>query len=378
MVEELKKTPLFEEHLKLGAKMMPFGGWNMPIQYTSIIEEHLNVRKNVGIFDVSHMGEIELHGREALNFASYLVTNSVKKMKNGKVKYTPMCYPDGGEVDDLFVYKIADDFVLLVVNAGNYEKDLDWVIKNKGNFNVEILGKSFDYGEVAVQGPKAEEFLKGYFEGDIPLTELGYFKAEYGMLFGKKILVSRTGYTGEDGYEVYSDRNDIIYLWQTILDKGKPFHIMPAGLGARDTLRFEVAYWLYEDDIDKTTNPFEAGQGFAVKLKKEDFIGKKALIKIKGEGLKRKLVGLYVPKGGIPRHNMEVFDSYGEKAGYITSGNFCPSLNRINAMAYLNMPFTTEGTKVNIKIRNKYAEAEVIKLPFLEPNAGKKKTTKTT
>ena len=374
MSENLKRTPLYEEHVKLGAKMVGFGGWEMPIQYTSIIEEHLNVRKNVGIFDVSHMGEIELHGEDAVKFAGYLVTNSVKKMKNGKVKYTPMCYPDGGEVDDLLVYKIKDNFVLLVVNAGNYEKDLSWVIKNKGDFNVEILGKSFDYGEVAVQGLKAEEFLKDYFEGETPLTELGYFKCEYGKLFGKDILISRTGYTGEDGFEIYSGSKDIVYLWRTILDKGKPFHIMPIALGARDTLRFEVAYWLYGDDIDETTNPFEAGQGFAVKLKKENFIGKDALVKIKENGLKRKLVGLYVPKGGIPRHNMEVFGKGGKKIGYITSGNFCPSLNKIYALAYVELSFAEERAKVNISIRGRMAEAEVVKLPFLEPRAGKKTT----
>ncbi|MCD6427890.1 MAG: glycine cleavage system aminomethyltransferase GcvT [Caldisericaceae bacterium] len=371
-MEDLKRTPLFEEHVRLGAKMVPFGGWEMPIQYTSIIEEHLNVRNNVGIFDVSHMGEIELHGKDALAFADYLVTNSVKKMKDGKVKYTPMCYPDGGEVDDLFVYKLKDDFVLLVVNASNYEKDLDWVIKNKGEFDVEILGKSFEYGEVAIQGPKAEEFLKNYFEGEIPLPELGYFRSEYGTLFGKNILISRTGYTGEDGFEIYSKSEDIVEIWRAALEKGKDYNIMPAGLGARDTLRFEVAYWLYGDDIDETTNPFEAGQGFAVKLKKEKFIGKDALLKVKEEGLKRKLVGLYVSKGGIPRHGMGIFKDL-EKIGYITSGNYCPSLKKIYAMGYVDIRFTDEGTKVKVKIRNRDVDAEIVKLPFLEPRAGKKK-----
>ncbi len=370
-MEKLKKTPLFDEHLKLGAKIVSFGGWEMPLQYTSIIEEHLNVRNNVGIFDVSHMGEIELHGKEAVDFADYLVTNSVKKMKDGRVKYTPMCYPDGGEVDDLFVYKIANDFILLVVNASNYEKDLEWVQKNKNGFDVEILGKSFDYGEVAIQGPKAEEFLKDYFEGDIPLEELKYFRSEYGTLFGKKVLVSRTGYTGEDGFEVYSDSKDIVCIWNETLEKGKKYHIMPAGLGARDTLRFEVAYWLYGDEIDQTTNPFEAGQGFAVKLKKEKFIGKEALLKIKENGIKRKLVGLYVPKGGIPRHGMEIIRD-GEKIGCVTSGNYCPSLEKIYAMGYVKVEFAEPGTKVSVNIRNRLADAEVVKLPFLEPRAGKK------
>ncbi len=371
-MKKLKHTPLFEEHVKLGAKIVPFGGWEMPLQYTSIIEEHLNVRQNVGIFDVSHMGEIELHGRDAPLFADYLVTNSVKKMKNGKVKYTPMCYPHGGEVDDLFVYKINEEFVLLVVNAGNYEKDLEWIVKNKSDYDVEILGKTFDYGEVAIQGPKAEEFLKDYFEGEIPLPELGYFRSEFGKLFGKNILISRTGYTGEDGFEIYSKSEDIVFIWNKALETGKRYDIMPAGLGARDTLRFEVGYWLYGDELDETTNPFEAGQGFAVKLKKEKFIGKEALLKIKEEGLKRKLVGLYIPKGGIPRHGMEIL-SGADKIGYVTSGNYCPSLERIYAMGYVDIRFAEIATRVKIKIRNREAEAEVVKLPFLEPRAGKKK-----
>ena len=373
-MDAIKRTPLYETHKKMGAKMTPFGGWDMPLQYTSIIEEHLNVRENVGIFDVSHMGEIELRGKDALNYASYLVTNSVKKMKNGRVKYTPMCYPDGGEVDDLFVYKINDDFVLLVVNAGNYEKDLEWVLNNKKGFDVEVLGKTFDYGEVAVQGPKAEEFLKDYFKGDVPLVELGYFKSMYGTLFGKKVLISRTGYTGEDGFEIYSDSKDIVFLWNEILDKGKTFHILPAGLGARDTLRFEVGYWLYGDDIDKTTNPLESGQGFAVKFKKGNYIGKDALLKIKKNGITRKLIGLYIPHGGIPRHNMEV-QREGKKIGYITSGNYCPSLKKIYAMAYIDLPYIENGKEVDIIIRGKKVKGTIVNLPFLEPRAGKKKST---
>jgi len=373
-VDELKKTPLHEEHKKLGGKLVPFGGWDMPVQYTSITEEHINVRENVGIFDVSHMGEIEIRGKDALHYTSYLVTNSVEKMQNGRVKYTPMCYPDGGEVDDLFVYKISDDFVLLVVNASNYEKDLDWVLQNKKGFDVDILGKSFEYGEVAVQGPKAEELLTPFLKGEMPLTELGYFKSMYGELFGKRVLISRTGYTGEDGFEVYSDKNDIVYLWNEIIKKGKKFHILPAGLGARDTLRFEVAYWLYGNDIDKTTNPFEAGQGFAVKFKKGDYIGKETLTKIKEQGISRKLVGLYIARGGIPRHSMEV-QKDGKKIGYITSGNYCPYLKKIHAMAYIDLPHAEKGSKVDIIIRGKRTEAEVIGLPFLEPRAGKKKVT---
>jgi aminomethyltransferase len=371
-MESLKRTPLYEEHIKLGAKMVPFGGWDMPLQYTSIIDEHINVREKVGIFDVSHMGEIEIKGKDAVTFADYIVTNSVKDMKIGRVKYTPMCYPDGGEVDDLFVYKLEEDFILLVVNASNYEKDLEWVLKNKGAFDVKILGKSFDYGEVAIQGPRAEDFLNGYFKGNQPLTGLGYFKSTRGKLFGIDVLLSRTGYTGEDGFEIYTPRDDIVTLWRTVLDKGKDFGIKPAGLGARDTLRFEVSYWLYGDDIDETTNPFEAGQGFAVKLNKGNFIGRDSLLEIQQKDIHRKLVGLFIPEGGIPRHNMEILKDK-QKIGYITSGNFSPTLKKVYAMGYVELPFAESKTDIQVLIRNKEVNAEVVPLPFFEPRAEKKK-----
>lgn len=371
-MESLKRTPLYEEHLKLSAKMVPFGGWEMPLQYTSIVDEHINVRERVGIFDVSHMGEIEIRGKEAADFTDYIVTNSVKDMKVGRVKYTPMCYPDGGEVDDLFVYKMADDFILLVVNASNYEKDLDWVVKNSGNFNIAVTGKTLDYGEVAIQGPKAEEFLKRYFEGLEPLTSLGYFKWTKGKLFGIEVILSRTGYTGEDGFEIYTSSKEVVPLWQEALEKGKEFGIKPAGLGARDTLRFEVAYWLYGDDIDETTNPLEAGQGFAVKLNKGDFVGRDSLFKIQQKGIHRKLVGLLIPEGGIPRHNMEILKGK-EKIGYITSGNFSPTLKKVCAMGYVEVPFAEPKKDVQVLLRNKEVNAEVVPLPFVEPRAGKKK-----
>lgn len=371
-MENLNKTPLYEEHLKLNAKMVPFAGWFMPIQYTSVIDEHLNVRSNVGIFDVSHMGEIEICGKDAVNFVDYLVTNSVKDMKIGKVKYTPMCYPDGGEVDDLFVYLLREDFVLLVVNASNYEKDLEWIIRNKGNFEVSIEGKTFEYGEVAIQGPKAEEFLKNFFEGEISLGELGFFQSVHGKVFGTDALISRTGYTGEDGFEIYSNPKGIVEVWKSALNFGTSYGIKPAGLGARDTLRFEVAYWLYGNDIDATTNPFEAGQGFAVKLKKDSFIGKEALIRVKEEGIKRKLVGLYIPVGGIPRHGMEVFDGE-RKVGYITSGNYSPILKKNLALAYVETNCASIERKLSVLLRDKIVECFVIDIPFIEPKAGKKK-----
>ncbi|BAL81465.1 glycine cleavage system aminomethyltransferase GcvT [Caldisericum exile] len=372
-MENLKRTPLYEEHLKLGAQMIPFAGYEMPLKYTSIKEEHLNVRMQVGIFDVSHMGEIEIHGPDALKFAHYLVTNSVLDMKIGRVKYTPMCYEHGGEVDDLFVYNLGENFVLLVVNASNYEKDLKFVLDHKENFNVEIIGKTDDYGEVAIQGPKAEEFLKNYFESTTPLEKLGYFKATYGKLFGYDVIISRTGYTGEDGFEVYASPKDIVSIWNEALNKGKPFGIKPAGLGARDSLRFEVCYWLYGNDIDETTNPFEAGQDFAVKMDKEDFIGKSSLENIQKVGIKRKLTGFKVLSGGVPRHGMKIYNKDGVEIGYITSGNMSFIRNEILALGYVKLEYRDLGTRLTVKDGNRIFEIEIIEAPFIEPKAGKKK-----
>uniref|UniRef100_A0A7C4Y0T4 Aminomethyltransferase n=1 Tax=Caldisericum exile TaxID=693075 RepID=A0A7C4Y0T4_9BACT len=371
-MNNLKRTPLYEEHKKLGAEMIPFAGYEMPLKYSSIREEHLNVRNNVGIFDVSHMGEIEIRGSDALKFAHFLVTNSVLDMKIGRVKYTPMCYEHGGEVDDLFVYNLGEDFVLLVVNASNYEKDLKFVLEHKNGFHVEILGKTEDYGEVAIQGPKAEEFLRSYFEGEIPLEKLGYFKATYGKLFGLGVLISRTGYTGEDGFEVYASPEEIVTIWNESLKKGEAFGIKPAGLGARDTLRFEVCYWLYGNDIDETTNPFEAGQTFAVKMDKEDFIGKKALEKVLLEGVKRKLTGFKVLSGGVPRHGMKIFKE-DKLVGYITSGNMSFVRNEILSLGYVDVAYREEGSKLVATDGKRQFELLIIPMPFVEIKAGKKK-----
>lgn len=367
--KELLLTPLHNEHLKLKARMIPFDGFDMPVQYTSILEEHFAVRERVGIFDVSHMGEIELKGKDALPFADYLVTNSLIKMNDGDIKYSPLCYGHGGQVDDLFVYKVRDDFVLLVVNASpNYSiKDYGWIIKNKGGFKVEIFNKSKEYGEVSVQGPDSLKLLEPLVKVKIPLKELKRFKFIFGEIFGKKILISRTGYTGEDGFEIYTFKpEDVIDIWQGILKEGKKFEIKACGLGARDTTRFEVCYWLYGNDIDETVNPLESGQDWTVKFDKGNFIGKDALLKIKEKGVSRKLVGLYIPQGGIPRSKMEVKKD-GKKIGYVTSGNYCPSLKKVYAMAILDLPYTEKGSKVDIAIRNREVEAEVVETPFLPP-----------
>lgn len=365
----LIRTPLYEEHLRLKGKMIPFDGFDMPVQYSSIIGEHLAVRENIGIFDISHMGQIEIKGPDAVPFVDYLLTNQISDMKDDSIKYSPMCYPHGGQVDDLFVYKISNDFILLVVNASpNYsEKDEQWIKKHIENFDIEIHNKSNEYGAVAVQGPSAEKLLSPFFKGDISLADLKRFKFVYGKIFGKNVLISRTGYTGEDGFEIYTlNGEDVVEIWNNSLLEGEKYNIKPCGLGARDTTRFEVCYWLYGNDIDETVNPLESGQGWTVKLNKEAFIGKEALLKTQQEGIKRKLTGLFIPQGGIPRHGMEI-NSNNNKIGYITSGNYCPSLKKVYAMAYLNLPFSKKGNKVNVLIRDKEAEAEVVDMPFLAP-----------
>jgi len=364
-MQELLQTPLHEEHVRLKARMIPFDGFDMPVQYTGIIEEHTAVREAVGLFDVSHMGEIELKGEEALAFANYLVTNDLSKMKDGDIKYSPLCYPHGGQVDDLFVYKLRDDFILLVVNASPEfsRKDYDWIVKNRGDFKVTIQNRSRDYGEVALQGPQAFQVLSPLVTGTTPLVELKRFKCLSGRLFGKEVLVSRTGYTGEDGYEIYTPKaGDILPVWQGLLAKGAK----PCGLGARDTTRFEVCYWLYGNDIDETVNPLESGQGWTVKLQKEAFIGKAALAKIKAEGITRKWVGMSIPQGGIPRQGMTVLKEE-QPIGKITSGNYCPSLKRVHALALLDLPHTASGTQVEVAIRNRKVAATVCDIPFLPP-----------
>ena len=365
----LLKTPLHEEHLRLNARMIPFDGFDMPVQYSSIIEEHMAVREKVGIFDVSHMGEIEVKGADALPFVDYLVTNQISDMKDYSIRYSPICYQHGGQVDDLFVYKVSNRFILLVVNASpNYsEKDEQWIKTYRRGFDVEIQNKSRKYGEVAIQGPLAEKMLNPFFKGETSLAELGRFKFTYGNLFGKDVLISRTGYTGEDGFEIYTpNSDDIIDIWTNSLLEGEKYGLKPCGLGARDTTRFEVCYWLYGNDIDENVNPLESGQGWTVKFNKKDFIGKEALLKIQQEGIKRKLVGLSVTQGGIPRHGMEVRHNI-KKIGNITSGNYCPSLKKVYAMAILDVPFTQKGNKVKVLIRDKEVPAEVVDMPFLVP-----------
>ncbi len=365
---ELLLTPLHNEHLALGARMIPFDGFDMPVQYTGIIDEHQAVRQRVGIFDVSHMGQIELHGKDAVRFTDYLVPNSVSGMHDGDIKYSQLCYPSGGQVDDIFIYKVRDDYVLLVVNASpEYSvKDFDWIDSHKKGFDIAVSNRSVEYGEVALQGPLSATVLDPLLRAPVTATNLSRFKFIEGTLFGHHVLVSRTGYTGEDGFEIYSDSQDIVDIWKGLLDAGKDRDIRPCGLGARDTLRFEVCYWLYGNDIDENTSPLETGQGWTVKLEKEDFIGKAALAEAKQRGMTRKLAGLHVPTGGIARSGMEVKKD-NKTVGFVTSGNYCPSLKKVHAMAMIDLPYAELGNTLAVSIRGKDIPAEVVKMPFLTP-----------
>jgi len=354
----LKKTPFYEQHIKNKAKIVEFAGFLMPVQFEGIIPEHQAVRNSVGVFDVSHMGEIEIRGPERVKFVNYLTTNNVENLDLNQVQYTTMLYPDAGIVDDLLVYNLQDR-ILLVVNAANTDKDYKWILENK-KFEVEIKNLSDEIGQLAIQGPKAADVMRKVCKCD--LSGLKYYWSTEMMIEKIPVILSRTGYTGEDGFEVYLAKENADRIWELIFDAGKEFDIKPIGLGARDTLRFEMRYCLYGNDIDKTTNPLEAGLGWVVKLDKGDFIGKEALVKIKESGIKRKLVGFEVVDKGIPRPHQEIHDGQ-KKIGFVTSGTFSPSLKKGIGMGYVDLPFNKSGTKLNI-IGKRIIPAEVIKGPF--------------
>ncbi len=359
----MKKTKFFNVHKSLGAKIVEFAGFEMPVQYSSIIEEHLNVRNNVGVFDVSHMGEFFVKGEKALDFVQYVTVNNASKLTEGRVQYSAMCYPDGGVVDDLLVYKINDKEFMLVVNASNIEKDFEW-LKENNKFGVELINASDEYSLLAVQGPKSKDTVQKICDKDLDLEYYHYF---YANVAGVDMLVSRTGYTGELGYELYfkGDESVAEKVWNAVFEAGEEFGIKPAGLGARDSLRLEMGYCLYGNDIDKTTNPLEAGLGWITKFKKGDFIGRDVLVKVKEEGLKRKLVPMQTDLRAFPRHGYEI-SAEGRKIGHITSGTVSPVLNKPIALGYVEIDFAEPGTKVNFVIRGKEIPASVVTLPFVK------------
>ncbi|MFH0778206.1 MAG: glycine cleavage system aminomethyltransferase GcvT [Candidatus Eisenbacteria bacterium] len=361
-----KETPLTGRHRELGAKLVEFAGWLMPVQYTGLLDEHKAVREAVGLFDVSHMGEVWLSGPGAVAAANRLVTNEVSSLRERQVLYTPMCYENGGIVDDVLVYRVGDD-VLLVVNASNMDKDQEW-IRSHVPGGVSVENRSLDTVQVALQGPRTEEVLKA--AGLSALIPLKHNEHARVSVRGMDVLASRTGYTGEDGFEFYHDAKDGGKLWDLLLEAGKPAGIKPIGLGARDTLRFEMGYCLYGNEIDGTTTPLEAGLGWTVKLDKSDFIGREALVAQKAAGLGRRLVGLEMLDTAIPRKGYPVA-SRGREVGHVTSGTFSPSLEKGFALAYVRTEDAKPGTELFVSIRGRESRAVVTTLPFYKRGSRK-------
>ena len=368
---ELKRTPLYDEHIRYGGKLVDFHGWELPVQYSEgIIKEAKAVRETMGVFDVSHMGEIFLRGKDALKLAEYLVTNNVSKLKYGEICYTPMCYKDGGIVDDLLVYKKTSEEILMVVNASNVEKDFNWIKSQSEAFDVEVLNLSDKYAQLAVQGPKVEEHLQEY--SGVRLDQIPFYSFKEGRFNGIDCLISRTGYTGEDGFEFYTSPEAAIPLWRKFIEIGAK----PCGLGARDLLRFEACYMLYGNEITKETTPLEAGLKWTVDFS-QDFIGKEALKKQEEKGLTRRLKAFEViEKGGIPRTGSKIF-SGDEEIGFITTGNKATTLNKIVALGYVPAKGYKLGKEIEIEVReNKRLKAKVVKKPFYVGSVNPDKNTK--
>ncbi|MCX6291880.1 MAG: glycine cleavage system aminomethyltransferase GcvT [Bacteroidetes bacterium] len=358
---ELKNIALADVHIGLGAKMVPFAGYLMPVSYEGINAEHETVRKGVGVFDVSHMGEFILKGPEALDLVQRVTSNDASKLVDGKVQYTCLPNETGGIVDDLLVYRIDDQTYMLVVNASNMEKDWNWIQKFNTK-NVEMHNISDKTSLLAVQGPKAAEVLQPLT--DMDLKSMEYYSFRKGKFAGfDNVLVSATGYTGAGGFEIYFENKMAHEIWNAIFEKGKGAGIKPVGLGARDTLRLEMGFCLYGNDIDETTSPLEAGLGWITKFTK-DFTNSHALKLQKEQGVKKKLVGFEMIDRGIPRHHYEIFNAGGEKIGTVTSGTQSPSLQKAIGMGYVPADYSKEGTEIFISIRDKNLKAKVVKVPF--------------
>lgn len=359
---ELRRTPLFEAHEQLGGKIIDFGGWALPVQYTGILDEHRAVRVRAGLFDVSHMGEIMFEGPQAFAAIQHLLVNDCSGMEMHQVLYSPMCYPDGGVVDDLIVYKLGDQRFLLVVNASNTGKDFDWMSKNIVGFDVSAVNISADMAQIAIQGPAAQDILQRNTATDLSALRFFYCAPDTNVA-GRKCLVSRTGYTGEDGFEIYCAPADARHIWDTLLASGADSGLIPAGLGARDTLRFEAALPLYGHELSAEISPLEAGLGFFVKLGKDEFIGKDALVAQKTHGLARKLAGIELVDRGVPRQGYTVL-SGGAPIGHVTSGVFSPTLQKGLALALIPPEYAKAGTELALDIRGKACAARVVKIPF--------------
>lgn len=361
MTTELKRTPLFDSYAKYGGKTIDFGGWDLPVQFSSIKAEHEAVRTKAGLFDVSHMGEVFVEGSESLAYLQNLVTNDVSKVVINQTQYTTMCYEDGGVVDDLLIYRLDETRYLLVVNAANIEKDFEWMQKQAFG-DVKLTNRSDEFGQLALQGPLAEEVLQQLTETN--LQDIKPFRLQQHVkINGFETLVSRTGYTGEDGFEIYASGEAVVALWDKILEVGEGKGVIPCGLGARDTLRFESCLPLYGQELSSTISPLEAGINFVVKLYKEDFIGKEALLKQKENGLTRKSVGIEMIDKGIPRHGYKLFKG-DEEIGEVTTGTQSPLTKRNIGLALVKSEYAEIGQELEIEIRNRHLKVKTVETPF--------------
>jgi len=361
----MKRTSLYDVMVASGGKMVDFAGFEMPVQFSGIINEHMAVRKSLGLFDVSHMGEILVTGKDTISFVDFLVANKVSKMEINQVIYTPMCYENGTCVDDLLVYKFNDEKLLLVVNASNKDKDFQHIKGLSEKYSVKVEDQSDEYGQIAVQGPNAIKALSKITDEDLDDISFYWFKET--MIDGKNVILSRTGYTGEDGFEVYCDSKNAPILWKSIMDAGAEFDAIPCGLGARDTLRFENRLVLYGHELDNKTTPIEARLSWAIDWE-SDFNGKDAILEEKEKGLYKKLIGFEMVKPGVPRQGYKIFSGE-EEIGYVTSGCKAPYLNKFLGLGYVKMGYTKIGTDLTIEIRNKKVEAKVVKTPFYKKPA---------
>lgn len=362
-MSENKKTCLYDKHVAMGALISPFGGFEMPIQYTNIAEEHLAVRNACGIFDVSHMGEVKITGPEAEKYVQYIFTNDISNAPAGKIFYGMMLYSNGGVVDDLLVYCEGNGEFFLIINAANIDKDVTWMLDQAMQFDVKVDNQSEYYGQVAIQGPQSEEKITALLH--LPCSDLTFYTYKKVQLEGETIILSRTGYTGEDGFEIYGSHTYINKVWDIMVQNG----VKPCGLGCRDTLRFEVGLPLYGDELSADITPIEAGLGFFVKTDKQDFVGKEAIMKQKSEGVSKKLVGIALNDHdkAIPRHGYEV-EHEGTVVGYVTTGYHTISTQKSVCVALIDTKYKELGTRLDVRIHRKLHEGTVVKKKFYEKN----------
>lgn len=357
MTEELKKTPLYQNYIDSGAKIVEFGGWAMPVQFSSIKEEHNAVRYEIGLFDVSHMGEIEISGNEAFQFVQYILSNDANNLTDNKAMYTALCNEEGGIIDDLVTYKLADDRFLLIVNAANTDKDFNWISKQSKNFDVNVNNTSDEYGQLAIQGPKARDLVNENVDIDVSDMKMFEFKQNVD-LFGKKVILSQSGYTGEDGFEIYCKSEDTVDIWNQLLKH----NVVPCGLGARDTLRLEAGLPLHGQDLTESITPYEGGIAFAAKpLIEDNFIGKSVLKDQKENGSTKRTVGLELLDKGIARTGYEVLNLEGNQIGEVTSGTQSPSSGKSIALAIIDRDAFEMGKEVLVQVRKRQVKAKIVK-----------------